>query len=84
MFPAASSCQILVILLLWWNLLNVYCGEKLLLHHFKFKTALDQSIASDDGFSDCGSESEESEASFTVDYELEFEGSSDLSTIERI
>ena len=35
-------------------------------------------MASDDVISDCGSELEESEASFTVDYEMEFEGSSDL------
>ena len=41
-------------------------------------TALDKSITSDDVISDCWSESEESKVSFTVDYELEFEGSSGL------
>ena len=35
-------------------------------------------MASDDVISDCKSESEESEASFTLDYELKFEGSSEL------
>ena len=57
---------------------NFYCGERLLLRYFKLKTAFDQTMASDDVISDCGSELEESEASFTVDYEMEFEGLSDL------
>ena len=35
-------------------------------------------MVSEDVISDCRSESEESEASMTVDYELEFEGSSEL------
>ena len=46
------------------------------MRYFKFKTALDQSMASDDVISDCGSESEESEASFKVDNELVLEASS--------